>query len=151
MEATAPLARLEYDKALRILTTHGYKVTGPRREILGRVLEQERPFTAEQIVDLVPNIGRATVYRTLEILASVDLVARLIRPGGHPSYIVTVPGHLHHIVCSECGRSVAFTECPIDELVADLAQDTGYVIRSHHLEIEGLCPGCAAPATASTT
>lgn len=127
-----------------LLAEHGYRLTEPRRQIIEAVLRRTRPFTAEQLVDEMPAIGRATIYRTLEILASVDVLTRLLQPGGHPAYIVGTPGHRHHLVCSECGAVVAFTRCPIDELVRDLVQDTEYAIHGHHLEVFGVCPACQA-------
>jgi Fur family ferric uptake transcriptional regulator len=135
-----------------VLAKHGYRLTGPRKAVLAAVLKRTRPFTAEQLVaDLRksdPGIGRATVYRTLEILASVDVLTRLLQPGGHPGYVVGTPGHRHHLVCSECGITVAFTSCPVDDLVRDLTRDTDFAIHSHLLEVFGLCPTCrvAAPA-----
>jgi Fe2+ or Zn2+ uptake regulation protein len=99
------------------LADHGYRATEPRRQVLAAVLEQDRPFTAEQIVAMLPAIGRATVYRTLEILAGIDL-------------------------CKNCGFVIEFTTCPIDDLVAHLTRDTSFEIESHHLEIVGLCPQC---------
>jgi len=140
------------DHVMRVLDDHGYRSTGPRRAVVRAVLAHRRPFTAEQLVDELPAIGRATVYRTLEILASVDLLTRLLQPGGHPAYVVGQPGHRHHLVCSECGTVVAFTRCPFDDLVRDLARDTDFSIHSHHLEVFGVCPRCkevpASPMTA---
>jgi Fe2+ or Zn2+ uptake regulation protein len=124
------------------LADHGYRATEPRRQVLAAVLEQDRPFTAEQIVAMLPAIGRATVYRTLEILAGIDLLRRLMKPGGFPSYVVGQPGHRHHLVCKNCGFVIEFTTCPIDDLVAHLTRDTSFEIESHHLEIVGLCPQC---------
>lgn len=106
------------------------------------VLRRTRPFTAEQLVADLPDIGRATIYRTLEILASVGLLTRLLQPGGHPAYVVGAPGHRHHLVCSECGAVVAFTQCPVDDLVRTLTADTAFKISGHHLEVFGVCPSC---------
>jgi Fur family ferric uptake transcriptional regulator len=133
--------------AVTVLARHGYRLTGPRRVLLATVLEKDRPFTAEQLVTEQPDIGRATIYRTLEILASVDLLTRLLQPGGHPAYVVGLPGHRHHLVCSECGTVVAFTNCPMDQLLRQLSRETSFAISSHHLEITGICPGCqSAPS-----
>jgi Fe2+ or Zn2+ uptake regulation protein len=133
--------------AVSVLANHGYRLTGPRRTLLARVLAKERPFTAEQLVVELPEIARATIYRTLEILASVDLLTRLLQPGGHPTYVVGAPGHRHHLVCSECGSVVAFTDCPMDQLLRQLSRETAFSISSHHLEITGICPGCQTPST----
>ena len=129
-----------------LLARHGHRMTQPRRIVTGQVLQQTRPFTAEQMVAEVhaaaPEVGRATVYRTLELLGSVDVVARVLRSDGHPAYIAGSPGHRHHLVCSDCGTTVAFSACPVDALVSDLRRDTNFAIQGHMLEVFGVCPAC---------
>jgi Fur family ferric uptake transcriptional regulator len=135
-----------------VLVRHGYRLTQPRATIVDAVLRYTRPFSAEQLVSDIAasspgTIGRATVYRTLEILASVDVLSRLIQEDGHPVYICDVPGHRHHLVCSGCGTAVAFTACPIEDLVPTLARDTAFQIHDHMLEVFGTCPRCQVEAT----
>lgn len=149
--APFPIAneRPSIDHVLTVLDSHGYRLTAPRRAVVAAVLGRTRPFSAEHLVDELPAIGRATVYRTLEILASVDMLTRLLQPGGHPAYVVGQPGHRHHLVCSECGSVVSFTRCPVDDLVRDLSRDTEFAIHGHHLEVFGVCPRCqVAPVPA---
>lgn len=134
----------------RVLAQHGYRLTNPRRTVIDTLLGYARPFTAEQLVadvrdlDLRQVIGRATVYRTLEILAAIDVLKRIIQADGHPAYICDTVGHRHHLVCSSCGKAVAFTACPIDDLVRSLSANTDYVINDHLLEVFGVCPTCQA-------
>ena len=137
-------------EAFEVLASHGYRTTGPRRSVVATVMGKERPFTAEQLVAELPDIGRATIYRTLEILASVDLLTRLLQPGGHPAYVVGSPGHRHHLVCSECGSVVAFTLCPVEGIVNELTRDTAFTISGHHLEVFGVCPDCQDPSSSPT-
>lgn len=142
--STPPLTRQDVEA---ILVQHGYRLTRPRAAVVDAVLQRSHPFSAEQLVADVGTsnggtIGRATIYRTLEILASVDVLSRLIQPDGHPVYICDSPGHRHHIVCSACGTAVAFTFCPVDELVPTLARDTAFQITDHLLEVFGVCPSC---------
>ena len=148
----APETRPTAAAVVDVLAQHGYRLTGPRRSVLDAVLRRQRPFTAEQIVAelkaVEPGLGRATVYRTLEILASVDVLTRILQPGGHPAYVVGAPGHRHHLVCSGCGETVAFTACPVDELVRDLSRDTDFAIHGHLLEVFGVCPTCRADPSA---
>lgn len=133
-----------------ILSQHRYRLTSPRERIVDQTLLHDRPFTAEQLVTelrehpdpTASSIGRATVYRTLEILASVDVLSRVIQPSGHAAYVVGAPGHRHHLVCSHCGTTVAFTSCPVDTLVQDLTADTQFTIHDHLLEVFGVCPDC---------
>jgi Fur family ferric uptake transcriptional regulator len=131
-----------------VLSLHGYRLTAPRAAIVNAVLRHDHPFTAEQLVAELSDaagarpIGRATIYRTLEILAAVDVLTRLVQADGRPSYIIGTPGHRHHLVCSECGAAVEFTRCPVDELVRDLTRDTEFKIHDHLLEVFGVCPSC---------
>ncbi|MGI8484680.1 MAG: Fur family transcriptional regulator [Thermomicrobiales bacterium] len=155
--SAVPLTRTAIEN---ILSQHGYRLTGPRATIVETMLQHERPFTAEQLVaelrEHTPatpgrQIGRATIYRTLEILAAVDVLTRLIQPDGRPAYIWDSLGHRHHLVCSTCGTAVAFTSCPIDDLVRDLTRNTDFVIHDHMLEVFGICPHCQRLAGAATT
>jgi Fe2+ or Zn2+ uptake regulation protein len=138
------------DRIRSILSQHGYRLTTPRQRIVEQALEHARPFTAEQLVaelrhhkdESTAGIGRATIYRTLEILASMDVLSRLIQPDGHAAYVVDAPGHRHHLVCSSCSATVAFTSCPVEDLVQNLTADTHFQIHDHLLEVFGLCPEC---------
>ena len=130
------------DGAIAAMHEHGYRTTEPRRLVVSAVLLHPKPFTAEQIVTELPAIGRSTVYRTLEILASLGQLSRLLQPSGNPAYVVTLPGHRHHLVCSSCGTVVSFTACPVDSLVPELTRDTDFAIQGHHLEVFGICPSC---------
>ena len=150
---TLPTATPTLADVLAVLADHGYRLTAPRRTVLAAVLRRTRPFTAEQLVAELrtsdPGIGRATVYRTLDILVSVDILRRLLQPGRHPSYIVGAPTHRHHLVCSGCGTVVPFTRCPVDDLVRTLSRDTDFAIHSHTLEVFGTCRVCQDEATGS--
>ena len=140
MDTTLP--SITSSDALSMLAEHGYRATQPRRDVVETVMRQTRPFTAEQVVQLLPEISRATVYRTLEIMASVDVLTRLLQSNGHPAYVVGEPGHRHHLICSGCGFVVAFTSCPVEPVVTELGKSHDFAIQGHSLEIFGLCQNC---------
>lgn len=137
------LSPIEIEQRLK---QHGYRLTTPRSAVVEAVLRHDRPFTAEQLVNELSDgkdaPGRATVYRTLEVLASMDVLTRIVTPDGHPSYISGAPGHRHHLLCENCGATVTITACPIPELLSSLARDTDFVINDHTLEVFGICPNC---------
>lgn len=133
-------------EAIAAMSRHGYRVTSPRRAIIAAALRRERPFTAEQLVaETVTGVGesgRSTVYRTLEILASLGVLSRILDASGRPVYVTGAPVHRHHLICSECGSAVPFNTCPVGELATTLAQENDFEVHGHLLEIFGTCGKC---------
>src|SRR3954447_15545623 len=85
--------------AIAAMSAHGYRMTAPRRAVITASLQQARPFTAEQIVAASASergeSGRSTVYRTLEILASLGVISRILDGAGRPAYVAGAPVHRH--------------------------------------------------------
>ncbi len=127
----------------------GYKITPPRVAVL-QVIEQEGGhLDPAQILlraqEIHPAIGRATVYRTLELLTQLNIV-RPIYVGEHgPTYIRAEGGH-HHLVCSTCGIVIDFDQCVAGEMTRELTDRFGFQIQSHLLEFYGLCAKCQPSA-----
>ncbi len=137
------------DDIARELARIGSKLTAPRRVVVQSIIAFRKPFTSEQLVDACPGAGRATVYRTLDLLLSVGVVSRIAGSEGRGRYMLGTPGHWHHLICVGCGETIAFSSCPVSDLVADLARSTGFTIEGHLLEVFGRCPACleALPRT----
>src|SRR3954447_9255565 len=135
-------------EAMAAMTSCGYRMTAPRRAVITASLQQARPFTAEQIVAASASergeSGRSTVYRTLEILASLGVISRILDGAGRPAYVAGAPVHRHHLVCSECGTAVPFNACPVGDLATALARDNNFEVHGHLLEIFGTCGACRA-------
>ncbi|MFT4041370.1 MAG: Fur family transcriptional regulator [Thermomicrobiales bacterium] len=134
------------DEAITTLSRQGYRVTAPRRAVITAALRQERPFTAEHLVAETAGetgeSGRSTVYRTLEILASLGILSRILNETGRPVYVAGAPVHRHHLICSGCGAVVPFNACPVGDLAATLAQENDFEVHGHLLEIFGTCRTC---------
>jgi Fe2+ or Zn2+ uptake regulation protein len=124
----------------------GYRLTGPRRSLAALIADQDGHFTAAELVTAARSrrlgVGRATVFRTLEVLAEVGAVERLDLPSGEHAYVGCEPAH--HVVCSRCGRSTGIDDAGLRSVVGDVARQTGYRIDAHRLELFGLCPTCLA-------
>ena len=105
-------------------------------------------FTANDLIsdarrrDL--NVGRATVFRTLDLLAEKGQLERIDLPTGEHAYVACAPQeHHHHVVCRNCGKSVEVEDSGLQSVVAEISRRSGYRIDSHRLELFGLCPNCA--------
>jgi Fe2+ or Zn2+ uptake regulation protein len=132
---------------IQALDRAGVRVTEPRRAVARLVAEQAGHFTANDLVTAAErgqiDVGRATVFRALDLFTDLNLVERLDLPDGGHAYVACDAEHHHHVVCSECGRSADVEDSGIGEVVARIAEQTGFSVASHRLELFGLCPQCA--------
>lgn len=134
----------------------GYRLTDPRRALARLIAERDGHFTAADLVAEARarrlGIGRATVFRALEVLVELRVVERIDLPTGLHAYVACEPAHHHHVVCSSCGRSADIADEGLRTVVRDVARRTGYQVTDHRLELFGLCPDCqtaAAPSPSS--
>jgi len=125
----------------------GYRNTPARRAVLEALIDGPSHMTAPDVVAAVdessPSVGRASVYRTLELLTRLGLVQASTLGGTETTYMLAPSGHHHHAICLECRATLEIDECVVGELEGLLCQRTGFEIRGHLLEIYGLCPRCA--------
>jgi Fe2+ or Zn2+ uptake regulation protein len=93
-------------------------------------------------------IGQATVYRTINLLSELGLLARVQDRRGDICYTAPSIGHSHPLICGACRRIVRFDgDGDLDLLAAHLTGETGFAIYGHHLEVYGLCEDCQAGGT----
>ncbi len=131
---------------VQALESAGVRMTAPRRQVADLIAARTGHFTAADLVDDAKvgrqRIGRATVFRSLELLSSLGVVERIDLPNGDHAYIGCEPAHHHHVVCSRCGRSSDFDDAELSAVVDSVAGRTGYRIENHRLELFGLCASC---------
>ena len=125
-----------------------YRMTAPRRAVARLIADRAGHFSAADLVKDARarrlTIGRATIFRTLDVLADLDLVERIDLPSGEHAYVACEPSHHHHLVCSGCGRSEDIDDAGMRAVVRDVAKRTGFRIDDHRLELFGRCPECLA-------
>ena len=125
----------------------GYRLTGPRRALADIITGRGgSTFTAADLVADVRarrlGIGRATVFRAIDLLESVGAVERIDLQNGEHAYVACVPTHHHHVVCSRCTRAVEVGDLGLGAVAREVARRTGYRVDEHRLELFGLCPDC---------
>ncbi len=130
----------------------GYRLTGPRRALADLIAARDgSTFTAADLVADVQarrlGIGRATIFRTVEVLVSVGAVERVDLPSGDHAYVACMPAHHHHVICSRCARSIEIGDLGLGAVAREVSRRTGYRIDEHRLELFGLCPSCQLPAS----
>ena len=141
------MARL-IEPLIEHLRDAGYRNTPARRAVLQALIDGPSHMRAPDVVAAVdetsPSVGRASVYRTLELLTKLGLVQSSTLGGTETTYMLAPSGHHHHAICLECRATIEIEECVVGELEGLLHERTGFEIRGHLLEIYGLCPRCSA-------
>lgn len=127
----------------------GQRNTRPRQLIAEQLIELAATgtdFTTDelwqQLREIEPRLGRATVYRSVEMLFGAGLLDRIEFADGTHHYRVCGGSHHHHLTCTDCHRVVEVNIClPTDQLIA-LENQTNFAIEGHSLNIFGRCADC---------
>ncbi|MFV0342930.1 MAG: Fur family transcriptional regulator [Anaerocolumna sp.] len=141
------------DRFKTLLKEKGLKVTMQRIDILEAL--EDRPdehLTAEEIYELVkernPDIGLATVYRTIQLLAELNLIDKLNLGDGFVRYEIgrqsddgTIHHH-HHLVCLNCGNVLTFQGDLLDALEHRIQETMGFEVIDHEVKLLGYCKDC---------
>ena len=137
---------LDRDKLGAQLREQGYKLTRPRQAVLTALALSDGHLNPTQVYEraraVYPKIGLVTVYRALDLLTQLGLIQRVHLDEGCHSYVRAGEGHSHQLICKECGRVEAFSECALEDIFQGLTKKTGFAIEGHRLELLGRCPDC---------
>ncbi|MBI2762092.1 MAG: transcriptional repressor [Chloroflexi bacterium] len=124
------------------LEDRGHRVTAPRLAVLAAAADAGDQFSADEIDQRLPHVGRATVFRTLKLLLEMDVFCRVLLDDGNLRYRWSRRGHHHHLVCNECGAVEDFTACDVSDLVGELTRRSNFTVDGHWLEVYGRCGAC---------
>lgn len=132
------------------LKTKGYKLTPQRRAVYNTLVENEgKHLTIEEIYEAVkvecPEIGLATVYRTLLILEDVNIVFKMTLDDGRMRYELShseEDHHHHHLICVQCGKVIEVEEDLLENLERDIESKYRFKITNHELKFFGYCSSC---------
>jgi Fur family ferric uptake transcriptional regulator len=125
----------------------GYRLTEPRRVVAELVAAHDGHFTANDLIEDAQardlDIGRATVFRALDLFAELEVLERIDLPNGDHAYVPCLPQHHHHhIVCDTCGRVTEVEDLGLGDAIAQIERTTGWQVETHRLEMFGRCPHC---------
>lgn len=87
-------------------------------------------------------VGLATVYRTLQAMATDGDVDMMRTSDGEAVYRRCSTGHHHHLVCRSCGRTVEVEGAAVERWAESISADNGFTDVHHTLEILGTCADC---------
>lgn len=137
---------------VQMLKDKGLKITSQRLAIL-QVLEDsaDNHRTAEEIYELVkrkhPDIGLATVYRTVQLLLDLQVIDKINLDDGCIRYELgrehgREKHHHHHLICLSCGKVVSYENDFLETLEAHIMDSTGFEVSDHEVKFYGYCKAC---------
>ena len=129
---------------LERLEDSGYRLTPGRKRLLRVIFEHSGGMTAEELVNTLPETGRATVYRTIRLLVEQGVLCKLPLEEGAPRYLLSRTTHHHHLVCVGCGSVREFRENVIEKILRGLEANEGERVVGHRMEVYVQCSNCSA-------
>lgn len=134
-----------------VLKEKGYKLTPQRRAIVEIIIKNEGShLTTEEIYNLVkdecPEIGLATVYRTVMLLEEMGLLSKLDLNDGCSRYelIHEDENHQHHhLICRKCGKVIEVQGDLLEELEENIEKKYNFKIEDHSVKFYGICSECS--------
>jgi Fur family peroxide stress response transcriptional regulator len=129
----------------------GRRITPARHAVLDALSTRGEHLTAEDVFKAssrrYPNIGLATVYRTLAVLKEMGMVKDHALGESH-AHFETVPETPHyHFTCQKCGQVVEFDAPQVKQVVHALSEREGLQVTDVHLFLSGYCAKCRTGGT----
>jgi Fur family ferric uptake transcriptional regulator len=129
-----------------VLRRSGQRLTPQRMMVLAALAEQDGHITAETILELVrpeyPYINLSTIYRTLDLLVELALVAETDLGSGVRQFELLGPHPHHHLICQRCGGTIEIGDETLQPLRERLQTHYGFEARMDHFAIFGVCKAC---------
>ncbi len=133
-------------KARDLLRNKNIRVTEKRRIILEKIIENNDPISAEEILEKLKNdkinLDLSTIYRNLNTLEEVGLLLKNTNLDGISYFQLNKNNHKHFITCMSCNKKFIVENCPIHEVEKQIEKETGFIIKGHSFEFTGICPNC---------
>jgi Fur family ferric uptake transcriptional regulator len=136
------------EHAHAVLAQAGLRRGGARERIIEFLGREDCALSAVEIEDALredgQRIGRASVYRVLELLVEHGLVERVTVGRDLCRYERALPGgeHHHHLVCDKCGRLVAFDDPGLERAIHRVSERLGARVEHHDVTLRGACADC---------
>jgi len=136
------------EHTLATLAAAGYRRGGARTAVVELLEREQCALTAQQIDDRLRaagrSVGRASVYRILELLTELRLVQRIDVGQGVARYERHLPDgeHHHHLVCDCCGAIAPFSDRSLEQAIERVSRSVSFAVDDHDVVLHGECSAC---------
>ncbi len=134
-----------------------HRLTPQRRAIVETILAHpDGHLSADEVCAIVkerfPEMGIATVYRTLDILTAQHVVHKLNFGDGRSRYELVEPeAHSHHhLICMRCGKIIEVKDDLLQKLEESVSDENDFEVLDHRLQFYGYCSDCRKGKKADT-
>lgn len=132
------------------LHEEGYKFTRQRQAVFESILaNKEKHLSCDNIFEIIkvdyPEIGIATVYRTLQLFEKMNIVDRVDFDDGFSRYELNMNSdkdNHHHLICLDCGKVMEFKLDLLESLEDDIERSGQFKIVDHNIKFYGYCEDC---------
>jgi Fur family ferric uptake transcriptional regulator len=132
------------------LIGQGQRYTSQRRALIDRLASADRPLSIRDFLRGQSDLPLSSVYRNLVVLEEAGVVRRLVMGKGSAAYELAedLTEHHHHLICTKCGTvedlpASTNLERTVRTATSGMAARRGFRVRSHRVDILGLCKQCA--------
>lgn len=131
-----------------ILKNNNLKYTTQREVILEILYKYNKHFTPEDLYMHIKkeypklNIGIATIYRTLNLLEVNKMITSISFGQSGKKYEIAIKPHHDHLICDICGTIIEFEDEQIEKRQIEIADKYHFLIKSHSLQLHGICKEC---------
>jgi Fur family ferric uptake transcriptional regulator len=134
------------EAVLAVLRSRGGRVTSSRRTLLEVLFEADGHMSAETLAAAVqqraPDVHLSTIYRNLEDLEELGVIAHSHLGHGPSSYLLATHAHAH-FVCARCGAMIEAPDALFRGLARTAKAQLGFSIDPKHFAILGRCAQCS--------
>jgi len=140
----------EFKDLNKLLKEKGYKFTPQRQHVFEVVMENSgKHLNSQEIYESVrkkyPEIGVATVYRTLALLEEMELIYGIDFEDGFRRYEIVKEDEEHrhhHLICLECGLIQEVEDDLLGAIEEDILDNYGFKVVNHRVKFYGYCEIC---------
>jgi Fe2+ or Zn2+ uptake regulation protein len=108
-----------------------------------------RPLSVPELLASAPELPQSSAYRNMTALIEVGVVRRVSGADDHGRFELAeeLSRHHHHLVCWSCGKVEDVHASPkleraLGAAAREMAEEHGYVVSEHRLEMLGRCSQC---------
>ncbi len=124
-----------------ILKEHNKSFTTEREEIFN-FMSEKHIFCSQDILSKFKEIGRASIFRTINLFLELWIVRRVSLWEKQETYELNGSNHHEHMKCEKCGDIIHFESESICKKIFDEAKKIWFQINEHHIWVIGTCKKC---------